>query len=103
MMERLKNSPDFNKRAMDELKNQLKKAYYNEEMYWSQKSRVTWLKEGDKNSQFFHASVKDRRRRNRMSNVQRDDGIWTKSEKEIGKEVASYYQQLFDSQGTEGV
>ncbi|XP_071906076.1 uncharacterized protein [Coffea arabica] len=49
-MERLKHSPDFTKGGMDELKRQLKQAYSNEEMYWSQKSRVTWLKEGDKNT-----------------------------------------------------
>ncbi|XP_071916215.1 uncharacterized protein [Coffea arabica] len=102
-MERLRESPDFNRRAMDELKIQLKRAYSNEELYWAQKSRVTWLKEGNKNSQFFHASVKGRMRRNRMSNVQRDDGTWTTNERELREEVASYYKQLFDSQGTEGV
>ncbi|XP_071940158.1 uncharacterized protein [Coffea arabica] len=102
-MERLRESTEFHKGAMDDLKTQLKRAYSNEEMYWSQKSRVTWLKEGDKNSQFFHASVKGRMKRNRMVNVQRDDGSWTSNEKEQGEEVVSYYQQLFDSQGTEGV
>ena len=64
---------------------------------------MIWLKEGDKDSQFFHASVKCRRKRNRMLNIQREDGTWTSSEKEVGEEMACYYQQLFDSQGVEGV
>ena len=37
-----------------------------------------------------------------MSNIQRDDGTWTLSENEIGEEVTSYYQQLFNSQGSKG-
>lgn len=38
-----------------------------------------------------------------MLNIQREDGTWTSSEKEVGEEMACYYQQLFDSQGVEGV
>ncbi|XP_071924897.1 uncharacterized protein [Coffea arabica] len=56
------------------LKNELKKSYRDEEIYWGQKARVQWLKAGDKNTRFFHASVEGRRRRNKVVNIQREDG-----------------------------
>ncbi|XP_071923131.1 uncharacterized protein [Coffea arabica] len=81
-------------------KKSLKEAYKNEEMYWSQKARVQWLKTGDKNTSFFHATVEGRRKRNRMLEIQRENGTWTKGEKELGAEVADYYKHLFSTSET---
>ncbi|XP_027150159.1 uncharacterized protein LOC113750373 [Coffea eugenioides] len=87
------------RREIVDLKNQLKVAYKEEELFWHQKARINWIKEGDKNTKFFHAHVKGRRRRNRMLNLQREDGSWTENEQELGKEVADFYRQLFTSKG----
>ena len=78
-----------------DLKKQLTKAYQEEEMFWSQKARLQWLREGDKNSKYFHAVVNGRRRASRMNQLQKSDGNWTKSEQEAGQELAKYYRQLF--------
>ncbi|KAH1091680.1 hypothetical protein J1N35_018937 [Gossypium stocksii] len=46
--------PDFN---IDEIRTawaELGQFYLEEEAYWSQRSRIQWLKEGDRNTRFFH-------------------------------------------------
>ena len=79
------------------LKKQLNDAYREEELFWSQKSRIQWLREGDKNTKHFHASVQGRRSRNRMNKLQRNDGSWTESEEELSNEIAEYYRKLLTS------
>ena len=41
---------------------QLDEAVRRQEMYYLQKSRIHWLKEGDRNTRFFHASIAHRTR-----------------------------------------
>nr|XP_027096099.1 uncharacterized protein LOC113715996 [Coffea arabica] len=79
------------------VKNQLVGAYNEEEQYWQQKSRLSWLREGDKNTKYFHAVVKGRRKRNKIGNLKREDGSWTTTDEEITAEVAKYYKHLFKS------
>nr|XP_027120381.1 uncharacterized protein LOC113737334 [Coffea arabica] len=86
-----------NKGVIATLKFQLSKAYKEEELYWSQKSRNRWLKEGDKNTAFFHQSVLAKRKRNRISVLQKSDGNWCWSDKEIEEEMCNHYNELFMS------
>ena len=46
------------------------------EAFWIQKSRELWLKDGDKNSRFFHLSTVIRRKRNSIDAIKNDFGEW---------------------------
>ncbi|XP_027076951.1 uncharacterized protein [Coffea arabica] len=37
----------------------------------------------------------DRRRKNRIADIQKENGTWTKNEEELSAEIASYYRDLF--------
>ena len=46
-----------------------------EEMMWNQRSRALWLKWGDRNTKFFHASASQRRRKNWIAGLQDPNGM----------------------------
>lgn len=72
-------------------------AYREEELYWKQKPWVTWLKEGDRNTRFFHATTKQRRACNRITKLNRPDGMWAGTEDDIERTATDYFQNLFTS------
>ncbi|CAA7058410.1 unnamed protein product [Microthlaspi erraticum] len=76
------------------LKWDLCSAFRDEELYWRQKSRVTWLREGDRNTKLFHATTKQRRARNRIIKLKKEDGSWAETDKGIEKVATEYFSPL---------
>lgn len=54
-----------------------------EELFWKARSRLQWLKGGDKNSKYFHATTIQRRARNRVSQLRDGNGVWVEEEGEL--------------------
>ncbi|KAI9120895.1 hypothetical protein K1719_007928 [Acacia pycnantha] len=71
-----------------------------EEIYWWQRSVVAWLVDGDRNTRFFHASVIQRRQRNKILRLKRDNGTWVEDRVDINRAFSSFYVHLFVSGGT---
>ncbi|CAA0826236.1 Unknown protein, partial [Striga hermonthica] len=88
-------------RKWDELKHELDAAYEQEEQHWAQKARVSWLKHGDKNSQYFHAKTLQRRRRNNIAKLTREDGGICETKEQIEACIENFYAKLFKSEGSE--
>lgn len=59
-----------------ELKAELDHAYKEEELYWSQKARVQWLRKSDKNSKFFHSCTAQTRKANRLMQLEKELEGW---------------------------
>ena len=59
----------------NEAKGDFKKWALMEEISWRQKSREVWLREGDRNTSFFHRMANSHRRRNCLSKI-KINGIW---------------------------
>ncbi|KAA3461511.1 reverse transcriptase [Gossypium australe] len=66
-----------------------------EELYWAQRARVNWLKDGDCNTSFFHKMVEQRHFRNRISELVDADGVRHTETEEMIKVAADYFEDLF--------
>ena len=69
-----------------------------EEISWRQKSRETWLKEGDRNTGFFHRMANDHRRRNCLNSIC-INGRKLEKEADIKEGLVDAFQNLLSAQG----
>lgn len=79
------------------ISDELKAAYKSEEAYWRQRSRLLWLRLGDCNSGFFHATTKNRKRLNDFSVIEDAEGKPVYKEDQIAKVIVQYFEELFTS------
>lgn len=79
------------------LRGELHEAYKEDEAYWCQKSRIQWLKEGDKNTKYFHASTIQRRKANHIGLLEKESGGWCQNGEEVVEEISAFYSNLFTS------
>ncbi|XP_009124577.2 uncharacterized protein LOC103849567 [Brassica rapa] len=91
-------STAFSTEERNAIKDDLNQAYLEEEIYWKQKSRITWLRSGDRNTRYFHAVTKARRTRNTISSIQDEHGVIRKGHKEVAEVATTYFQNLFSSE-----
>ncbi|WZY88204.1 hypothetical protein YC2023_044939 [Brassica napus] len=78
----------------------LRAAYLAEESYWKQRSRLLWLRLGDRNSGFFHSVTKGRRRANMFSVIEDEQGAPVYKEEQIAQVIVEYFGKLFSSSAT---
>ncbi|RVX06577.1 V-type proton ATPase subunit a1 [Vitis vinifera] len=83
--------------ARKEAKEEFKKWVLMEEISWRQKSREVWLKEGDRNTSFFHRMANSHRRSN-LTKI-KINGYWIVEKREIQGAVVSAFQHLLSDLG----
>lgn len=82
---------------MRKLKLELSVALNEEERFWRQRSRIEWLREGDRNTAFFHNAVRGRRLKNKVLMLRDLSGQEHYSEGSKGNIAVEYYKDLFMS------
>lgn len=65
-----------------------------EEMYWHQKVKCKWLKEGDENTSFFYKMAYGWKRKTMISSLVVEEEVVTNFEN-IANEATSFYENLY--------
>ena len=92
-MESATITPDFLAAELD-LQKALHKALRREEHYWQVKARCLWLKEGDKNTSYFHKQAEAQKNYNSIREIQFQGQTFNKIE-EIKHVAHAFYSDMF--------
>ena len=68
-----------------------------EDTKWQQRTKEDWLRWGDRNTKFFHASAIQRKSHNSISHITDAHGVEWDTSKGIEQAFVTYYKSLFTS------
>ena len=77
------------------LKDELNMLCEKEEQMWHQRLRLQWIKSGDRNTEFFHGTTTQRKRRNFIKELRDSEGRWQSEEGIYTKILMDFYVDLF--------
>ncbi|XP_075096320.1 uncharacterized protein LOC142174426 [Nicotiana tabacum] len=66
-----------------------------EEEFWKQKFGLSWFKDGDRSTKFFHAQVMGRRKRLELKRIQNSEGNWIEDSVAMAEEAVKYFTDQF--------
>jgi len=72
----------------------LKNLCNQEEIFWRQKSRIQWLREGERNTRFFQWSTIANRKHNRISSILNEDGELQTTHKDIEAVMVQHFKGI---------
>ena len=64
-----------------------------------QRSRISWLQSGDRNTRFFHEKASARYKKNFIDGLLDEDGRWLDGDEHVEELLLQYYERLFTSSG----
>ena len=79
------------------LKKGINEMLFREEVMWNQRSRALWIKCGDRNTKFFHATANNRQRKNRIEGISDSEGRWREDRMEVENVILEYFTEIYST------
>ncbi|KAG8641041.1 hypothetical protein MANES_13G098251v8 [Manihot esculenta] len=67
------------------------------EIFWKQRAKQFWLKEGDANTRFFHSAASARKQKNTIVKLLDDSNVWHDKNSGLEEVMSGYFTSLFTS------
>ncbi|GMQ04499.1 hypothetical protein CsSME_00049896 [Camellia sinensis var. sinensis] len=94
-LEMQRNEVEDLRRERRELGVKLEELTLREQIFWAQKAKVRWLKEGDVSSKFFHRVADGKRKKKFIKRLEVRPGVVVDSEEQIVQGILDFYSKLF--------
>ena len=82
---------------INQVRKQINDLLDSEETYWCQWSKAHWLREGDRNTKFFHAQASERRKQNTILGIWDKFGNWCGDQDSIARAAISYFEEIYST------
>ena len=82
-------------RRESEHREQLDQLLHREEILWSQKARKEWDLKGDRNTKYFQAVVRNRRRHNKIIQIKNEEDVWISDQAQIEHIFCTHLKKLY--------
>ena len=92
-----KEDNSVNMHVEKELKEELYGMLEQKELKWRQRAKENWLRDGDRNTKYFHACASQRHRKNRVERIVDRLGRTCDTTTTVEQAFVDYYQDLFKS------
>lgn len=86
-----------NYEQIQQLEKDIERLSEQDEIHWQQRARVNCLRQGDRNTKFFHSSASSRRQTNFIKGLYDTAGSWCSDEKKLAEITFDYFTNLFST------
>ncbi|OMO51274.1 reverse transcriptase [Corchorus capsularis] len=86
-----------NQNEFSKCKLELEDLLHQEELLWRQRSKIHWLKDGDKNTEFFHAVASSRKNKKAIDSIEDSSGAVCEDPIGIANIFTEYFKEIFTS------
>lgn len=95
------NASRYLKKLEDDLLTEYNQILEQEELHWFQKAKVDWLKNGERNTCYFHLTAIIRKRRGTINMLKSvEQGAWIENQETLSNMAANYYKDLYNAEDT---
>jgi hypothetical protein len=96
-LEELRGDMHADRQEIRRVMDRMDELLYREEMMWLQRSRLAWLKEGDKNTSYFHRQAVWRARKNRIKKLKDPQGDWQEDPHVLKLMTTNFFKNLYQA------
>jgi hypothetical protein len=95
MEELIIQNPSKDQPELIDLRNRMEELLHHEEIMLLQRSRISWLREGDRNTKYFHRKAAGRAKKNKIKSLRKTDGQVTKQKDEMETMACDFFKELY--------